>query len=186
MSFNLLNRKIHYWVGAVCALPVLVIIVTGLMLHVKKHWHWVQPAEHRGTGKTPQIGLEEILAAVRTVPELGVHGWEDVNRLDVRPGRGMVKVWLNSGWEVQVDLGTGAVLQSAYRRSDLIEAIHDGSFFGGDWAKLGLFFPSGWLLLVLWVTGIWMFWLPFGVRWRKRRAKSARDSSRKNTDSAQA
>jgi hypothetical protein len=29
---------------------------------------------------------------VKTVPDLGVQGWADVNRLDVRPRRGMVKV----------------------------------------------------------------------------------------------
>ena len=51
----------------------------------------------------------------------------------------MVKVWLNNGWEIQVDLNNGTILQTAYRRSDLIESIHDGSFFGGDWTKLGLF-----------------------------------------------
>ncbi len=74
---------------------------------------------------------------------MNVDGWDDVNRLDVRPGRGVVKVWLHNGYEVQVDLGTGAVLQTAYRRSDLIESIHDGSFFAGDWTKLGLFLPDG-------------------------------------------
>ena len=67
---------------------------------------------------------------------------------------------------MQVDLGTGEVLQVAYRRSDLIESIHDGSFFGGDWTKLGLFLPTGVTLLLLWFGGIWMFWVPF---WAKRK-----------------
>ena len=74
---------------------------------------------------------------------MNVQCWDDVNRLDVRPGRGVVKAWLMNGYEVQVDLGTGRVLQTAYRRSDLIESIHDGSFFAGDWTKLGLFLPVG-------------------------------------------
>ena len=34
------------------------------------------------------------------------------------------------------------------RRSDLIESIHDGSYFGGDWTKLGLFLPAGIVLLL--------------------------------------
>ncbi len=170
MTLNALTRKIHYWGAAFVALPVMVILGSGLLLQTKKHWGWVQPVEHRGTGEIPALDLEGILAAVRLVPELGVTGWHDVNRLDVRPGRGMVKAWLHSGWEVQVDLGTGRVLQSAYRRSDLIESIHDGSFFGGDWTKLGLFLPAGLVLLCMWLTGLWMFWLPFSVRRRRKTA----------------
>ena len=169
MTFNALTRKIHYWATAFVALPVMVILTTGLLLQAKKHWSWVQPPEHRGTGEVPALDLEGILAAVQLAPEFGVTGWQDVNRIDVRPGRGMAKAWLHSGWEIQVDLGTGKVLHSAYRRSDLIESIHDGSFFGGDWTKLGLFLPAGIVLFLMWLTGLWMFWLPFSVK-RKRKA----------------
>lgn len=168
MKFNVLNRKVHYWATAFLALPALVLICSGLLLQMKKHWSWIQPAEQRGTGKTPNVDLDELLNIVRAVPEMGVEGWEDVNRVDVRPNRGMAKVWLESGWEVQVDLGTGRVLQTAYRRSDLIESLHDGSFFGGEASKLGLFLPTGIALLLMWVTGIWMFVFPFLARRRRR------------------
>ncbi|HVF39678.1 MAG TPA: hypothetical protein VM939_07235, partial [Gemmatimonadaceae bacterium] len=170
MRFNVLTRKTHYWAAILVALPVLVIISPGLLLQLKKQWSWVQPVEQRGSGTTPNIDLNGILASVQGVPALGVKGWDDINRLDVRPGRGMVKVWLQSGWEAQVDLGTGRVLQTAYRRSDLIESIHDGSFFAGDLSKLGLFLPSGAALLIMWLTGMWMFWLPFSVKRKRRRA----------------
>ena len=171
VQFNILNRKVHYWVSFTAALPLLIMIGSGLLLQSKKHWSWVQPAEYRGTGSVPSIDLEGILASVKQVPDLNVGSWNDVNRLDVRPGRGVVKVWLNNGYEVQVDLGTGRVLQTAYRRSDLIESIHDGSFFGGDWTKLGLFLPSGLVLLLLWISGLWMWWVPFVA---KRRAAARR------------
>jgi hypothetical protein len=170
MRFNVLNRKIHYWVSPFLAIPVLVILGSGLLLQFKKHWSWVQPVEQRGTGTSPAIDLEGILASVRKASDLGVTSWDDINRIDVRPGRGVAKVWLKSGYEAQVDLGTGRVLQTAYRRSDLIESIHDGSFFAGDWTKLGLFLPSGALLLLLWATGMWMFWVPFSVKLRKKPA----------------
>lgn len=164
MRFNTLNRKIHYWVTAFIAIPILSVIASGLLLQVKKDWAWVQPAEHRGTGTTPVLDLERILAAVRTVPEVGVDGWDDVNRLDVRPGKGMVKARLNNGWEVQVDLGTGEVLQTAYRRTDLIESFHDGTFFGGKPAKLTVFLLADIALLLMWLSGLWMFIHPFSVR----------------------
>ena len=123
MSFNVLNRKVHYWAAFIAAVPLLVMIASGLLLQMKKHWTWVQPVEHRGTGNAPAIDLEGILASLKTIPEMKVESWADVNRLDVRPGRGVVKAWLMNGYEVQVDLGTGRVLHTAYRRSDLIETI---------------------------------------------------------------
>ena len=176
MHFNILNRKIHYWASFFAALPIVVIVASGLLLQAKKHWTWVQPAEQRGTGTAPRIDFEDVLASVQQIQEMHVRGWEDVNRLDVRPGRGVVKVWLNNGWEVQVDLGTGRVLQTAYRRSDLIETIHDGSVFGGDWTKLGLFLPAGIVLLVLWVSGLWMWWVPFIARRRRALVRAAAHS----------
>ena len=178
MSFNVLNRKIHYWIGFAAALPLIVMIGSGLLLQAKKQWTWVQPAEVRGTGTTPVLDLEGVLASVKTVPGMNVQSWADVNRLDVRIGRGMAKVWLMNGYEVQVDLGTGAVLQTAYRRSDLIESIHDGSYFAGDWTKLGLFLPAGVVVLLLWLSGLWMWWVPFAAkRARARRAIPARSES---------
>jgi len=166
MTFNVLNRKIHYWASAIVAIPLLVIICSGLLLQAKKQSAWVQPPERRGTGNVPVLSLDDVLARVKEVPGMHVQSWDEVNRLDVRPSRGVVKVWLQNGYEVQVDLGTGYVLQVAYRRSDLIESIHDGSFFGGDWTKLGLFLPTGITLLLLWLGGVWMFWVPF---WAKRK-----------------
>jgi PepSY-associated transmembrane protein len=171
VRFNILNRRVHYWVGFGVAVPLLVMIGSGLLLQSKKHWSWVQPAEHRGTGSVPAVDLEGILASVKQVREVDVRSWDDVDRLDVRPGRGVAKVWLTSGWEVQVDLGTGRVLQTAYRRSDLIETIHDGSFFAGDWTKLGLFLPAGLVLLLLWLGGLWMWWASFIANRRRARMR---------------
>lgn len=167
MNVNVLNRKTHYWASFAIAIPMLVMIGSGLLLQMKKQWDWVQPPEQRGTGTSPTLDLEAVLASVKTVPGMQVSSWDDVNRLDVRPGRGMVKVWLNNGWEVQVDLGTGRVLQTAYRRSDFIESIHDGSFFAGDWTKLGVFLPTGGVVFFLWMSGLWMWWVPFAAKRRR-------------------
>lgn len=173
MRLNVLTRRVHYWITLAIALPVSVIIASGVLLQVKKQWTFVQPAEIRGTGKVPVVDLDGILAAVRTVPSLQVAGWDDVRRVDIRADRGLAKVTVTGNYEVQVDLGTGRVLQTAYRRSDLIESLHDGSFFLGDVTKLGLFLPTGIALCVMWLTGLWMFWLPFSVRRKRRRAARA-------------
>lgn len=168
MHFNVANRKVHHWASFFAAVPILVIIASGLLLQAKKQWDWVQPPEQRGTGTIPAIDFNQLLTSLESVDSLGVDSWEAVDRIDVRPGRGVAKVTLKNRWEAQIDLGTGAVMQTAYRRSDLIESIHDGSFFGGDWTKLGLFLPAGIVLLLLWLTGMWMVWVPWAAKRRRR------------------
>jgi len=170
---NKWNRRLHRWGAAAIAWPVALVIATGLLLQVKKQSAWVQPPTARGSaafgdGGVSALTFEEILAVARGVPEAGIDSWDDVDRLDVRPGRGIVKVRADSRWEVQIDMATGEVLGSAYRRSDLIESLHDGSFFG-DWAKLWVFLPAGIVLAALWITGIWLWWMPHAVRRRKRK-----------------
>jgi hypothetical protein len=38
VHFNVLNRKVHYWASTIIALPVLVMICSGLLLRSTKHW----------------------------------------------------------------------------------------------------------------------------------------------------
>ena len=152
------------------ALPVLAVIVTGVILQLKKESGWIQPPTQRGTSDQPAIGFDEILSVVQKVPEADVETWADVDRLDVRPGRGILKVRCRNRWEVQLDTKTGEVLQIAYRRSDLIESIHDGSFFH-DRVKLWVFLPTSLILGVLWGTGLYLFFLPYFAGWKRRRKK---------------
>jgi uncharacterized iron-regulated membrane protein len=169
MSLSRLNRRIHYWGAIVCALPLLLVIGTGILLQLKKQLVWVQPATMQGTkAGGPELPFATILQNVKNVPEAGISSWEDIDRLDVRPDKGIIKVQGRNHWEIQLDQRTGAVLQSVYRRSDLIESLHDGSFFS-DGVKMGIFLPSALLLFVLWVTGLWLFMQPLLVKWRRRR-----------------
>ena len=108
-----------------------------------------------------QLELEDILAAVRAVPELDVQGWDDINRIDVRPVAACARSGCAAAGRPKWISETGRVLQTAYRRTDLIESIHDGSFLAGNWSKLGIFLPNGLILLLLWATGLWLFWMPF-------------------------
>ena len=174
MRLNKLIRKIHHWATVFIALPLLIIIGSGVLLQIKKQSVWIQPMENRGSSKVPQVEFAKILASVIQEAELGVSGWNDINKLDVRPSKGLVKVILENGFEVQIDLGSGEVLQTAYRRSDLIESIHDGSFFGGDIVKLGLFLPTGIALFLMWFTGVWLFVLPYLPKKRRNRAAHKR------------
>lgn len=161
-------RKTHRWGALIIALPFLLVIVTGILLQLKKEWAWVQPATGRGSGSSPSISFDAILESARSVSDAEIRSWEDVERLDVQPRRGIAKVQARNRWEVQVDLQSGQVIQSAYRRSDLIESLHDGSWFH-ERAKLWIFLPTAAVVLGLWVTGIYLFVLPNWVRWRRPR-----------------
>ncbi|HEY8506689.1 MAG TPA: PepSY domain-containing protein [Gemmataceae bacterium] len=173
MKWSVLNRKLHYWGAFAVSVPVLVIIATGILLQLKKESHWIQPTERRGSGKEPRVSFEQVLSTCRRIPEAEIRSWADVDRIDVRPAKGILKVTAVNSWEVQIDIATGEVLQVAYRRSDLIESIHDGSWFH-DSAKLWVFLPAGVALLLLWLTGMYLFILPYWVRARRRRDAARR------------
>ena len=172
MSAAKWNRKLHRWGALITAAPVLIIFLSGVLLQLKKDWAWVQPPTEKGSvpGELA-LSWDEVLQAVRGVPEAEVGTWADVDRLDVRPGRGILKVRANNRWEVQLDATSGAVLSSTYRRSDLIEAIHDGSWFH-DQAKLWIWLPTAFILCGLWGTGVYLWLLPYLIK-RRRKMKNA-------------
>jgi uncharacterized iron-regulated membrane protein len=169
--FNVWSRKLHRWGAIATAMPLLVIIVSGLFLQWKKDVAWIQPPTMRGVEPNPTISFDAIIRAAQSVPEAGITSWDDVDRLDVRPGRGVVKVRGKNRWEVQVDSSTGEVLQVMYRRSDLIEQIHDGSWFH-DYAKHLVFFPAALIFFGLLVTGLYLWILPIWAKSAGRRRRA--------------
>ncbi|MFN1833628.1 PepSY domain-containing protein [Balneola sp. MJW-20] len=162
------TRKIHRWGAILIALPFLIVLISGLILQVKKEVAWVQPPSQEGISTVPSVSFEKILNQVKSVPEADTDSWEDIDRLDVRPDKGIVKVRTLNNYEIQLDTETGEILQVAFRRSDIIEAIHDGSWFH-DSAKLWIFLPSGIIVTVLWITGIYLFFLPYAAKRKNRK-----------------
>lgn len=173
MTFSRLNRLIHHWATLVVALPVMIMIGTGCLLLLKKDIDWIQPPSARGTTKAPVVSFEQVLDAAQSVPEAGIGSWSDIDRLDVRPSKGIIKIRAENRWEIQIDAATANVLHVAYRRSDLIESIHDGSFFH-DRMKLWVFLPAAIVLGFMWMTGLYLFALPHVAKARKARRKSRR------------
>ncbi len=173
-------RKMHRWGAILIALPFLIVLISGLFLQVKKEFSWIQPPSQDGSisNETPSIDFADILATAQSVPEAQIESWEDVDRLDVRLDDGIVKVRSTTNWELQIDLGSGEVLSSMKRRSDVIEAIHDGSWFH-DRAKLWIFLPAAVIVTILWITGIYLFFIPYFARWKNRRNLARRKMKRR-------
>ena len=178
------SRHLHLWISLSIFLPVIIVIGSGLLLQVKKEIDWIQPPTQK-VSQTPLeeatdsfstiISSQQILEAVQTVSNAQLTRWEDIDRLDIRPNKGIIKVRGNNHWEVQLNAYTGAVLQTAYRRTDTIESIHDGSWFF-EGAKLYLFLPAALLLFVIWLTGIVMLFTTLKSKYRKKQARLQQSS----------
>lgn len=165
-------RKYHRWIGVVLAFFLLISALTGILLAWKKDVSVIQPPTQKGAAQT--------LAAWKSLEELeqiALNAFEEANpdlrvkvdRMDVRPSKGIVKVLLDHGWwEVQVDGSTGAVLSVARRHSDWIEAIHDGSIVG-DFFKLISMNTLGIGLVIMIFSGVWLWYGPRQIRWAKKR-----------------
>lgn len=161
------SRSLHLWLSLVIFIPVIIVIGSGLLLQVKKEFDWIQPPTQKAPNAYPTLSFERILQSASTVAKANIVTWEDIDRLDVRPNKGIIKVRGKNHWEMQLDAQSGDVLQVAYRRTDTIEAIHDGSWFF-EGAKLWLFLPAAILLFVLWITGLVMLFTTLKSKYRKR------------------
>ncbi len=169
MKSHLLYRKAHYWGSLIIALPTLIMITTGILLLVKKEFQWIQPPSQKGISQdaVPTQTFEQLFLQVQLTPQMEVEKWSDLQRVEVKPGKGVVKFISINYWELQLDTHTGAMLSLAKRRSGIIESIHDGSWFT-PWMKLWVFLPVGLLLIGLWLTGIYLFFLPIFRKKRKQ------------------
>ena len=159
-------RQIHFWISPIVIIPIIIMVSSGIMLQLKKQSNWVQPNVEITSSSKP-VMLQAYLDAAKSVEEANVSSWEDIERIDIRPNKGIAKLKSKNNWEIQIDIETAEIYAKNFRRSDIIESIHDGSFFS-EVVKYGWFLPSGILLLILSLSGIYMFFIPI----LKRRSRS--------------
>ena len=140
----------HYWLGWVVLIPWAVVIGSGLLLQVRYELPWVLPAQQQGQGTVPQVEFVQLYETARQQPEYGVQDWKDVWRIYVYPSDGISAVRAKNRQEFQIDSETGEILQTAVRRKDWLEDIHEGKWHD---LNLWLFLPVHILSLLLWMTG---------------------------------
>lgn len=178
-------RKIHRAAAAFLAVVFVTVAVTGILLGWKKNsYGYIHPDSYQGS--TPDIRDWLPLDSLKTI---ALHVLRDsinpglrteLNRIDVRPDKGMVKFIFEYHYNgIQLDAATGRVLHMERRRSDLIDDIHDGSVFDkllglpGEQIKLVYTTVSGVSLLVFTITGIWI-WL-YSRRKKGRASQKVKD-----------
>lgn len=171
MSWKKINTKIHYWGAAVVMIPFFIVLVSGVLLQVKKEFTWIQPKTVKTKYRELTLSFDQILESAKSVKETEIKTWKDIKLLDVRPGKGITKIRAKNNWEIQIHNETAEVLAVNFRRSDIIESIHDGSWFH-DSAKLWVFLPAALVMLLMSITGVYLFFKMLPSKMRKKKNKS--------------
>lgn len=169
-------RKVHRTTGALLFVFFFLISVTGFLLGIKKHSGGVILPDTK-IGSTTQLTkflpldnlqnsaskyLSDYLKETKAI---------EIDRIDVRPDKGIVKFSFKSNfYEVQLDGATGNLLQIDLRRSDVVEKIHDGSivdyYLGFESGVFKLFYTiiMSLALMVFTITGFWLWYGPKQMR----------------------
>lgn len=170
-------RVLHRWAGLLGSLFLVLIAVTGFLLALKRRFVWIQPPTAQGTLANDFSNAAPLDAITGAALRLGLpelQGPEDIGRMELHSDRGIYKLISERGFhEVQVDAVTAKVLSVGRRNDQLIEAIHDLSFFS-PWVRDWVLPIVALVLLGLGLTGIYLFFTPIYRRWVHHRTKSPR------------
>lgn len=165
-------RKIHRSMGIFLFVFYTLVAITGFLLGIKKHSGGIILPKTKSGSSTklvdfiPLDSLQHI-AKKEITNFLNESKSVEIDRIDVRPEKGIVKFTFQSNfYEVQLDGATGSLLQIDLRRSDIIEKIHDGSivdyFLGIKAGIFKLIYTSilSIALLLFVITGFWLWYGP--------------------------
>ncbi len=162
---------IHLWLGVLSTVALIAISITGILLNHKRGLGLMPDVRHKPTGEfAGSIPLERLAhAALLAAPEAARGGWKDgepvdvsvIDRMDVRPRNGYVKVRLRdkTSTEVTVDIASGTVLHVGARGDVFLEQLHSGEALGG--ANFVILSDIAAIALVLTlITGYWLWLVP--------------------------
>lgn len=149
----------HLWLGVITTGIVLVIAVSGILLNHKRGLGLMPDVPHTATGAFEgALSMAELARrAALAAPAAGGAG---VDRMDVRPRDGLIKVRFRDAavTEVTLDINDGRVLHVGERNDVFIEKLHSGEIFGASWVLLSDFAAVG--LIILIITGYWLWLFP--------------------------
>jgi uncharacterized iron-regulated membrane protein len=165
-------RALHRWIGLFGALFLIIIAATGFLLATKGSVDWIRPPvadAQKVENYSEVVGMERIGMAVFALGNPDMQSWSDVDRVDYRPKANIFKVLSKEGYhEFQVDGKTGEVIQIARRTDQIAEDIHDLSFFSDD-LKTFLLPVISIILLLLGLSGLFIFFVPVYRRFKHRK-----------------
>ncbi|MEO7522332.1 MAG: PepSY-associated TM helix domain-containing protein [Gemmatimonas sp.] len=170
----------HLWIGVIFTIALVVIAITGILLNHKRALGLMPDVPHEPTAPfSSSLSLDSLaviaLRAANTTGDALPSRSSDptrarVDRMDVRPRNGYVKVRLRdaASTEVTLDVVTGRVLHVGRRGDVFLEKLHSGETFGGPWVLLSD--AAAVALVITLLTGYWLWLAP---RLRRKREQSA-------------
>ena len=150
----------HLWLGVISTAILLIVAVTGIMLNHKRGLGLMPDVPHEATAPFAEaLPLADLAdrAAAAVPASVAAAG---VDRMDVRPDDGIVKVRFDDDrvMEVTVDLHSGSILHVGERNDVFLEKLHTGEIFGDLWVLLS---DAGAVFLVIvLVSGLWLWLYP--------------------------
>ena len=151
---------LHLWMGLLITGVILLVSLTGIALNHKRAMGLMPDVPHEPTGPFEEaLPLAELArrAEAAVSPAVAAAG---IDRMDVRPGDGLVKVQFQDRavLEVTLDIHTGRVLHVGERNDVFLEKLHSGEIFGDGWVLLS---DAGAVALVLLLlSGYWLWLYP--------------------------
>jgi uncharacterized iron-regulated membrane protein len=165
-----LFRKIHRQTAVFLFVAFFIMAGTGLLLGWKKNSGGLllAPTE-KGTSSNMAewLPLDSLtnLAVTFLNDSVSASLSPEIDRIDVRPDKGVVKFTFANHYKgLQIDGATGKILRVEQRVADLIEHMHDGTILdrifrtGNGIFKLIYSTLTGLALMVFTITGVWL-WL---------------------------
>ncbi len=149
---------VHLWGGVLTAVVVTAVSLTGIALNHKRTLGLMPDVDGPGGELADALALAELADRAREA-SAALDGIE-IDRMDVRPDDGLVKVRFadTEVTEVTVALADGAILHIGPRQDVFMEKLHSGEIFGDAWILLSDGAAVG--LLVLLGTGLWLWLMP--------------------------
>jgi hypothetical protein len=156
--------------GVLSTVLLVVIAVTGILLNHKRPLGLMPDVPNEPSAPfSSSRPLHELAgAAMAALPRDASEGvvqsgeidYSQVDRMDVRPRDGLVKVRMRDRLhtEVTLDLATASVLHIGPRSDVFLEQLHSGEVFGGAWIILSDIAAVA-LVLTL-ITGYWLWLVP--------------------------
>jgi uncharacterized iron-regulated membrane protein len=165
-------RRLHKFVAVPLFIFMFIIGLTGILLGWKKQAKLTPPTQKGASADARQwLPMDSIQTIALAFANNSLGFRDEIDRLDVRPGKGIVKVvFVNDYTEIQIDLTTGQILSTQQRWNDFIEQIHDGTIVDrlvgtdGDPIKTTYTTLTSMGLMLLSFSGFWLWFNPKRIR----------------------
>lgn len=185
---------VHLWLGVLSTVALLAIAITGILLNHKRGLGLMADVKHQPTAALAEaLPLERLArtaldAAPRKAREAAPRDARApmspgdtaaslalIDRMDVRPRDGLVKVRLRdkASTEVTIDLASGQVLHVGARGDVFLEKLHSGEALGGT-AYVVLSDIAAITLVVMLITGYWLWLFP---KWPRRASRAGEEQT---------